>query len=278
MSQKIAKAANLIRARAGGLAPKTALILGSGLGAVADLLEERASISYADIPGFPLPTVQGHEGSLRIGTVAGLPLLILKGRVHFYEGPAEAAPALKRLIRTLKTVGVETLILTNAAGSLRPEYPAGSLVVIRDHINLTGTNPLAGPNDDEWGPRFPPMDNAWDADLRMRLLAIGRMEKITPLADGVYAQVLGPTFETSAEIRMIRTLGADTVAMSTAVENIVRAPLRVKVHRHLRHHQSRRRGMSDQKLSHAQTLEGAKLAEGNMAKLLRAFFTDLAKD
>ena len=267
-------AAGIIRDQAGELRPKIALTLGSGLGAVADLLTDEVTIPYSRLPGFPQPTVAGHEGTLRLGRVAGVPVIFLKGRMHFYEGPAEAAQALRSMIRTVRKFGVETLVLTNAAGSLRPEYPAGSLVAISDHLNLTGLNPLAGPNDEAWGPRFPPQDQAWDADLRAQLLAAGKAAGVEPLGEGVYAQFLGPTFETPAEVRMAKILGADLVGMSTVVENIV-----------ARHCGLACVGISavtnlgaglGEALSHEQTLAGATLAEGNMARLVEAFIGGLS--
>ncbi len=274
MDNHIKKAAEIIRQRAGKRAPKLAITLGSGLGAAADLLEDSVTIPYKDIPGFPPPTVQGHEGSLRIGTLDGKAVLFMKGRKHLYEGPEAAALAVKTMIRTLKTIGIEILFLTNAAGSLRPEYPPGSLVAISDHINLTGFNPLCGPNDEAWGDRFVPMDNAWDSGLRALLLSEGKKAGVKPLGAGVYAQFMGPTFETPAEIRFAKTIGADTIGMSTAVENIVARHCGLKCVG-VSAITNLAAGMSDEPLSHEQTLEGAKLAEGNMLKLIRAFVAAL---
>lgn len=269
----IEQAAVKITEAAGDLNPKLALTLGSGLGAVADLLEETASLSYEDLPGFPKPGVAGHAGELKIGHVAGVPAIFLKGRQHYYEG--HGFDALKVMIRALKAAGVETLFLTNAAGSLRAEYPPGALVAISDHINLTGTNPLIGPNDDEWGPRFVSMDNAWDNDLRARLLEAGKAAGVTPLGSGVYCQFAGPTFETPAEIGMARAIGADTVGMSTVVENIIARHCGLDV-MGVSAITNLAAGMNDEPLSHDQTLRGAKLAEQNMAKLVEAFLDQLA--
>lgn len=271
----IRTAASVIMKRANGLAPKIALTLGSGLGAVADLLEEPVTLPFTDIPGFPPPTVEGHEGTLRIGTVAGVPVIFMKGRKHLYEGPQDAAVAIKHMIRTLKTAGVETLFLTNAAGSLRAEYGPGSLVAISDHINLTGFNPLVGPNDDEWGPRFPPMENAWDADLRAQLLAAGKKVGIADLGEGVYAQHMGPTFETPAEVRFSKVIGADTVGMSTAVECIVARHCGLKCVG-VSAITNLGAGLGLEPLSHEQTLDGAKLAEKKMAALVKAFIATQA--
>ncbi len=271
MNTAIEKAAQAIKNRLpAGFRPKMAVTLGSGLGAVAALLEEKALIPYTDIPGFPQPTVAGHEGSLRLGHVAGVPVMFLKGRKHLYEGPDEAAVTLKVMIRTLKTLGVEILFLTNAAGSLRAEYGPGSLVAITDHINITGFNALCGPNDDDWGPRFSPMDNAWDKDLRATLMAAGKKAGVKNLGEGVYCQFMGPTFETPAEIRMARAIGADTVGMSTAVENIIARHCGLKCVG-VSAITNLGAGMSDEALSHEQTLHGAKMAEQGMAQLVRAF-------
>lgn len=274
MSVNIVKSAEIIRENCGALKPRLAVVLGSGLGAVANLLDETASIPYTALPGFPRPTVAGHEGLLRIGTVAGAPVIFLKGRVHLYEGGG--ADPLKTIVRTLKTAGVDTLFLTNAAGSLDPQYPPGSLVAVKDHLNLLGTNPLVGHNDDEWGPRFPPMDNCWDGDLRARLVKTAKAENI-PLGQGVLAGLLGPSFETHAEIRMLKVLGADTVGMSMVAENIVarHCGLRcvgVSAITNLA------AGLGDEQLSHAHTLAGAKLAEEKMAALVRVFIRDFSKN
>ena len=266
----IKKAASVIQKKAKGLQPRLVLTLGSGLGAVADLMTDAIVIPFTDIPGFPKPTVAGHEGTLRIGTVEGVPVIFMKGRKHLYEGPEAAAPAIKHMLRTFKTIGVDTLFLTNAAGSLRAEYPPGALVAIADHVNLTGFNPLVGPNDDDWGPRFPPMNNAWDADLRALVMAEGKKANVTPLGEGIYFQLMGPTFETPAEIRFIKTCGADTVGMSTAVENIVARHCGLKVVG-VSAITNLAEGMSDEPLSHEQTLHGAKLAEQKMAVLVKSF-------
>lgn len=274
LNAEIKKSTDIIRKELGGAQPRLAIVLGSGLGAVADLLEEKASVPYTELPGFPQPTVAGHEGLLRIGTVEGTPVLFLKGRVHLYEG--NGAPPLKVMIRTLKSLGIEALFLTNAAGSLDAQNPPGSLVALKDHLNLTGTNPLVGPNDDDWGPRFPSLDNCWDSGLRALLFRAATGENIH-LAEGVFAGWLGPCFETHAEIRMLKILGADTVGMSMVAENIVarHCGLRcvgVSAITNLA------AGMSDVQLSHEQTLAGAKLAEEKLALLVRAFIRDFAKN
>ncbi|HEY8190329.1 MAG TPA: purine-nucleoside phosphorylase, partial [Micavibrio sp.] len=218
LDRDIGRSAGLIQEALKGLEPKIAVVLGSGLGGLSDKATDSIVIPYANLPGFPRPAVEGHAGILVAGNIEGIPVIFLKGRVHFYEG-ADPGP-LKVMIRTLKTIGVHTLFLSNAAGSLRHEAPAGSLMAIADHINLFGSNPLTGPNDDDWGPRFPPMDNAYDKDLRALLTAAARKLGI-PLIEGTYAGFLGPTFETPAEIRMAKAIGADSVGMSTVPECII---------------------------------------------------------
>ncbi len=269
MNDNIQKSSDIILNTLPGFRPKIAVVLGSGLGAVADLLEEKASISYSDLPGFPQTSVAGHEGSMRLGHVGGVPVLFLKGRVHLYEGGS--FDPLKVMIRTLKAAGIETLFLTNAAGSLRQEYGPGSLVSMADHLNLTGTSPLIGPNEDEWGPRFPGMENAWCRDARAFVMKLAGELKIR-MGEGVFAGWLGPCFETPAEIRMLKVLGADTVGMSMVAENIVanHCGLRCVGVSAITNLAS---GMSDVPLSHEQTLQGAKLAEQNLALLVQAFIT-----
>lgn len=263
----IEKAGTIIREAGHGLSPEIAVMLGSGLGAVAGLMEERAALPYTALPGFPQPTVAGHEGLLRVGMVGGVPAYFLKGRQHLYEG--EGADGLKSIIRTLKTLGVKTLVLTNAAGSIREDYPPGSVVAITDHINLTGTNPLTGTNDDEWGPRFVAMNNAWDDKLRAVLLDAGEQAGVSAGA-GVYACFLGPTFETPAEVNMARVLGADLVGMSTVPENIIARHCGIECVG-ISAVTNLAEGLTDVPLSHEQTLEGAKRAEEKMAALIGAF-------
>src|SRR4051812_28023768 len=209
-----------------GAFPKTALILGSGLGPFAGKLENATDISYGDIPGFPVPSVLGHAGRLRIGTVAGTPLACLQGRFHAYEGHAAAALALP--IRILRALGVERLILTNAAGGLSRDFPAGTLMIVEDHINFSGQNPLIGPNDDRIGPRFFDMTNAYDAGLRAALQAAADKSGVA-VKSGVYIYCLGPNFETKAEVRMMATLGADAVGMSTVPECLTAVHCGMKV-------------------------------------------------
>jgi xanthosine phosphorylase len=206
-----AAAAEVISERATE-APRLGIILGSGLGGVADALEDGRDIPYSELPGFPEPGVAGHGGRLVLGRLGGLPVACLQGRRHIYEGGPPTGMAAP--VRALRRAGAEALLATNAAGSLRPENGPGSLMMISDHINLLGVNPLTGPNDDAIGPRFPSLRDAYDPELRLVLSrAAGRLGIRLP--EGVYLATAGPSFETPAEIRAFRTLGADAVGMST---------------------------------------------------------------
>jgi xanthosine phosphorylase len=265
-------AAAAIRARASGLAPKAALVLGSGLGDIAGRIARPVVIDYDAIPGFPRPSVEGHVGRLVLGQLGGVAIACLQGRVHLYEGTASRD--LRHYIRTLKVLGCEILVLTNAAGSLRREAGAGSLMLITDHINLQPINPLAGPNDDEFGPRFPAMEEVYDAELRARLQAAARDAGLT-LHEGVYLALLGPSFETPAEVRAYGRLGADAVGMSTVPEAIVarHCGLRVAAISAITNLAV---GLGDTPLSHEQTLAVAKQCAGDMQRLLVGFFGRLA--
>ena len=215
-----------IRALYSGTFPRVALVLGSGLGPFGETIDPEAVISYADIPHFPQPTVEGHAGKLIIGSVGGTPVACLQGRMHLYEGHSPLELAIP--VRTLQRLGVEVLVLTNAAGSLKSDMPPGSLMIIDDHINLSGHNPLTGPNDAEFGPRFPDMTEAYDADLRDRIRMAAKATSVT-VHEGVYVQVAGPNFETPAEIRMFQVIGASAVGMSTVPEVIVARHCGVRV-------------------------------------------------
>jgi len=198
-----------------GFAPKGAIILGTGLGDVTRTLETVATISYQDIPGFPCSTVEGHAGQLLAGRLAGLPVLVWQGRFHLYEGYSPAQVCLG--VRVSALMGATVLVVTNAAGALDPLFSPGELLAITDHVNLTGKSPLAGPNVDDWGPRFPDMSRVYSSRL-LDLAAFEAMRLGIRLERGVYAGVLGPQLETPAETRMLRLLGADAVGMSTVME------------------------------------------------------------
>ena len=215
----IKKAADFIAERLGGR-PRIALVLGSGLGALADELESSVAMPYGEIPGFPASTAPGHAGRLVAGKLAGWPVLVMQGRFHCYEGYPASLVAFP--VRVFKRLGVERLFLTNAAGGVDPAFSPGDLMLITDHINLTGQNPCIGANDPGIGPRFFDMSRAWDPELgaaaRRAAAELGM-----GLREGVYAWFTGPSFETPAEIRMARTLGADAVGMSTVPEAIAAA-------------------------------------------------------
>ncbi|WP_410768302.1 purine-nucleoside phosphorylase [Fontibacillus sp. BL9] len=213
----IREAADYIRSKT-EITPKVGLILGSGLGVLADHIEGATSIPYKDIPYFPQSTVEGHAGELMIGTLNGTPVVLMKGRFHMYEGYGPQLTAFP--VRVMKELGVKTLLVTNAAGGINTSFQPGDLMLISDHINLTGTSPLIGQNDNELGPRFPDMSQAYSR--RLRELARKTAEGSgVPIQEGVYVGLLGPSYETPAEIRMLRTLGGDAVGMSTVSEVIV---------------------------------------------------------
>ncbi|MBZ0309254.1 MAG: purine-nucleoside phosphorylase [Anaerolineae bacterium] len=212
-------AAALIRSRV-TVAPQVGLILGSGLGPLADTVEDAAIISVEDVPKWPQPTVEGHAGRLVVGMLEKKPVLVLQGRVHFYEGHSMQAVVFP--IRVMQMLGIHTLIVTNAAGGVNPDFLAGDLMLINDHINfigMAGNHPLIGPNDESLGVRFLSMTRAYDKSLRDTALKVAA-ESGQPLKQGVYACIAGPSFETPAEVRMLRILGIDAIGMSTVPEVI----------------------------------------------------------
>ena len=264
-------AAEVIRAGLGDREPPhVALVLGSGLGGFADRVEDPAVFSYADLPGFPVGSVAGHAGRLLIGTLEGTPVAVFQGRAHLYEGIQPGATATP--VRTAKALGCEVALLTNAAGSLRPEVPPGRIMVITDHINLMGVNPLTGPNDDALGPRFVPLGAVYDAQLREHLHAAAAASGVE-LAEGVYLAVTGPSFETPAEIRAFRTLGADAVGMSTVPEAIAARHVGLRVAA-ISVITNLAEGLSPEPLSHDQTLAAAAAAAGDLQRVLRRFVQD----
>ena len=266
-------AARVIAQRAPGFAPRLGLILGSGLGGLADAVEDPVTIGYADLPGFPEPGVAGHGGRLVLGRLGGLPVACLQGRRHVYEGGDPGA--MRAPVRVLCLAGAAALLVTNAAGSLRPESPPGSLMAIADHINMLGVNPLSGVNDDEVGPRFPSLRDAYDPALRGVLRRSAAGLGIT-LPEGVYLATHGPSFETPAEIRAFRTLGADAVGMSTVPEVILarHCGLRVAAVSAIT---NLAEGMGGEALSHEQTLRHAAAAAGDLSRLAARFCEALAE-
>ncbi|MEM7677195.1 MAG: purine-nucleoside phosphorylase [Myxococcota bacterium] len=214
-----------IRART-SVRPRVGLVLGSGLGSVVSAVSEPVRVPYQEIPNFPTATVQGHAGELIVGTMADVPVAVLSGRVHLYEGYSAAQAVFP--VRVLGHLGVDAVIVTNASGGIRADFRPEDVMVIRDHINLTGTNPLVGPNPQALGVRFPDMSAAYDFELAKIAHRAAASQELW-LKDGVYAGVLGPSFETPAEIRMLRTLGADAVGMSTVLEVIALRHMGVRV-------------------------------------------------
>lgn len=254
------------------LRPKIALVLGSGLGGFADEFADAVKIPYAKIPNFPQSTAVGHAGQLVLGTIEGVEVVGMQGRVHLYEGYSVKDVAFP--VRVFARIGVQALVLTNAAGGIQREFTQGRLVVISDHINLQGVNPLSGPNDEHFGPRFPDMSEAYDKKFRALALAEGRRLGIN-LGEGVYAALAGPSYETPAEIRYLRTIGADLVGMSTVPEVIA-----------ARHSGMRVLGIScvtnaaagvlDQPLDHNEVLQTAERVKGQFIALLRGVIPDIA--
>lgn len=221
LKNRIVEAAQAVRAvmRAkGAQAPELGIILGTGLGDFAQALETRAIVRYADIPHFPHSTVESHAGELHIGTLAGRPVAVMKGRVHYYEGYSMQQVGFP--VRVLQELGCRTLIVTNACGGMNPDMPPGTIVVTTDHINLMGDNPLIGPNDDSLGPRFPDMSEPYSRELIAHAEQVA-LELKQPLQRGVFVAVPGPNLETAAEYRFLRAAGADVVGMSLVPENIV---------------------------------------------------------
>jgi purine-nucleoside phosphorylase len=197
--------------------PRLGIVLGSGLGGLADFVQDGEAIAFADLPGWPPASAPGHAGRLLLGAIEGVPVVCLQGRLHIYEGNSERLVVEPVLL--MRRLGASALLLTNAAGGVNVDYPAGTLMLIADHLNLTGRNPLIGPNDDALGPRFPDMVDAWSPRLR-ELMRRAAAEEAISIEEGIYAGLLGPTYETPAEVRMLRTLGADAVGMSTVLEAI----------------------------------------------------------
>lgn len=264
----IAEGAAAVRARIPGDFPATALMLGSGLGAFAQHIANPVTIAYGDIPGFSRSGVAGHAGNLVVGTVGQTPVAVLQGRIHAYEG--HAAQTIATPIRILKRLGVENLFLTNAAGGLRPDLPAGSLMAITDHINFSGVNPLIGPNDESIGPRFFDMSAAYDPALLARLRAAAAAAGV-PLQTGIYLFTTGPNFETPAEVRMFGRLGADAVGMSTVPECLAARHCGIRVGG-LSLITNLAAGLAAESLSHEQTLAAASAAYISVEKILLQLF------
>lgn len=270
MTQYAHAAAALAAEAAPGLEPEIGLVLGSGLGPVAESIASPVRIPYAELPGFGSSTVAGHRSELLLGKLGGHAVACLSGRSHVYEGATREAIATP--IRTLALLGIRILMLTNASGSLRREVGPGSLVAITDHINLLNFNPLTGPNDERFGPRFPSLGQAYDRGVRARLHAAATAVG-TPLHEGVYLATQGPNFETPAEIRAFRTLGADLVGMSTVPEVIVarHAGLRVAAVSVVT---NLAEGLGTQSIDHEQTLRAGERGAAALAPLIERWLRD----
>ncbi len=275
-------AARIVEERT-GLRPKVAVVLGSGLGKFANALSHATHIPYRDLPGFPAATAEGHAGELVLGTSgangSGTEVVVMSGRFHLYEG--YTAPQVTCGIRLFRELGVQRVILSNAAGGIRADYEPGALVLIADHINLQGCNPLAGGNDYTLGPRFPDMTEAYSSSLReLAFQTAGELG--IPLHEGVYAAMLGPSYETPAEIRFLRTIGADLVGMSTAAEAIAANHLGLEV-LGISCVTNIAAGLGGEKLNqlglnHAEVLEVGQRASGTFIRLLTALVPKLARD
>lgn len=266
------RAAAAIADRAAGLRPRVGLILGSGLGGVADSIAEARAIPYADIPGFPRPGVEGHAGRLVLGRLGGAAVACLQGRVHPFEGAGAAE--IRLLVRSLNRLGCEILVVTNAAGSLTPEIAAGSLMMLTDHINLLPFNPLVGPNDSAFGPRFPALDEAYDPALRQGLRAAAAATGLT-LHEGIYLAYLGPSFSTPAESRAFHRLGADAVGMSTVPEVIVARHCGLRVAA-ISAVVAQSGDIRSEPVTHEQTLAMAARLGEELGRLLIAFLEELS--
>ncbi|HLX74092.1 MAG TPA: purine-nucleoside phosphorylase [Terriglobales bacterium] len=256
------------------LRPKIAVVLGSGLGAFADDLAEATRVPYQEIPAFPRSTAVGHAGVLAIGNCAGVAVAAMQGRVHMYEGYSAQEVAFP--MRVLGRMGIKAAILTNAAGGINLEYKQGCLVLLSDHINLQGRNPLLGPNDERFGPRFPDMTRAHHKPYRQAALEEARRLGITCF-EGVYAALLGPNYETPAEIRFLRTIGADVVGMSTVAEVIVARQMGIKVLA-ISCVTNMAAGILDKPINHEEVLETGERVKGQFIALLRAVIPRIVAD
>ena len=251
--------------------PAIGLVLGSGLGAFADELTERTDIPYADIPGWPHSTAVGHAGKLIIGKLGELDVAVMAGRAHLYEG--YSMQQVTYGVRVLHSIGARSMVFTNAAGGINLALERGGLVLISDHINLQGANPLVGPNDDSLGPRFPDMSEAYSRVYRDTAKRVAA-ELCIPIAEGVYAAMLGPSYETPAEIRYLRAIGADVVGMSTVPEAIVANHMGMKV-LGISCVTNMAAGILPQKINHEEVLETGAMVRDTLVKFLKALLPRL---
>ena len=270
------EAATVVQART-ALKPDVAVILGSGLGDLAGDVRDAVAIPYAEIPHFARSTVPGHAGRLLIGTLEDVPVVVMQGRFHFYEGyPLDV---LTLPVRVMHLLGAQTLIVSNAAGGVNPVYRPGDFMLIRDHINLpglTGANPLIGPNDERFGERFPPLARAYDAELRSLARSVAAQWPEITLHEGVYAMVGGPSYETGAELKFLRTIGADAVGMSTAPEVVVARHMGMRV-LGLSLITNSATGEETEVVNHAEVLAAADIARPKFALLVRGILGAISK-
>jgi purine-nucleoside phosphorylase len=268
-------AARLVESRS-SLRPRIGLVLGSGLGGFADALVHATRIPYKDLPRFPVSTAVGHAGELVVGTLGAngrgaTDVAVMSGRFHLYEGYSARDSAAG--IRLFHELGIKRVVLTNAAGGIHPEYSRGSLVLISDHLNLQGVNPLTGPNDEKLGPRFPDMTEAYSVKLRQTAMEVGAEIKVA-LHEGVYAGLPGPSYETPAEIRYLKRIGADLVGMSTVAEAIAANHMGMEV-LGISCVTNLAAGLSGEKLDHRETVEVGQRTAGTLIKLLGALLPRL---
>ncbi len=268
MIERIVKS---LKEQLGKRTPKIAIILGSGLGGVADSIQDKVIIPYHKIKDFPVSTVQGHSGQFVCGKIHETEVLCMQGRFHLYEG--YSAKTISHIIRSFKTIGIQTIFITNAAGSLHKRMKPGSLMLINDHINFSGLNPLIGPNDEEFGPRFPDMTNAYNEDLQEIMFENAKALGFK-LYKGSYFFCIGPNFETAAEIKSIKRLGASAVGMSTVPEVIAAAHCGMKIVA-VSAITNLATGLSKTKQSHEETIRNGKLAAQNLTNLIINSIKDL---
>ena len=245
--------------------PEIGLILGSGLGDIANQIESAEYYAYNEIPGFPVSTVEGHAGRLVIGSLEGKIVVAMQGRFHYYEGYSMQEVTFP--IRVMKLLGLEKIIVTNAAGAVNTSYTPGDLMLINDHINMSGDNPLIGKNLEQFGPRFPDMSNPYDKDLRFKVKEIAKDLDIK-LQEGVYAMMSGPTYETPAEIKMLRVIGADAIGMSTVPEVIIAVHSGIKVIG-ISCMTNMAAGILEQPLNHNEVIETSTRVKSTFIKLMK---------
>lgn len=267
---RLAALAAAVRART-GIVPRVGIVLGSGLGSLADAIEDPVAIAFDELPGWPAATAPGHAGRLLLGRISGVPVVALQGRFHLYEGNAPGLVVQPVLL--FRALGAELVVLTNAAGGVNPAYGAGTLMMISDHLNMTGTTPLVGPNADELGERFTDLTDVWSPARRAQLRAAAEAEGVA-LEEGVYAGLLGPNFETPAEVRMLRVMGADAVGMSTVLEAIAARWVGLEVCG-VSLVTNPGAGYTDRPLSHEEVLAAGNAAGPRLARVLGRFIASL---